>query len=172
MNKGDFLKDHVKHVDITSLLFCDSIAELIINPEIPCFVSPLGLFTRTPTGLIKNWNSLGLVKNFDSIVDSIGWAKTLRKIKKILRGIHQKYWFAVQRGLLVGLGMREIAAYDGNPMNLLAGVRASDTLDDAKRKIYGKSNPGAHGESNLLCEVFYIIFIFQQLEGEPIHYPI
>jgi hypothetical protein len=82
------------------------------------------------------WDSIGLVRSFDNLVEKFGWGPTLNSIKSILHRIHPRYWFTAQRGLLVGLGMKEFAAYDGNPMNLMEGVDNSISYNDAKEMIH------------------------------------
>ncbi|MFW9850051.1 MAG: leucine-rich repeat domain-containing protein [Candidatus Thorarchaeota archaeon] len=126
----------LKYVDATPLFFCDNLFDYQVNKGVPGFVSPLARFARANIAFISHLNSIGLAYSFDDIVADFGWKRTLSSIKTVLGRIQQLYWFAAQRGLLAGLGMAEIAAYDGKPLNLLKGVTQSKSFEESKDIIY------------------------------------
>jgi hypothetical protein len=55
------------------------------------------------------------------------WSVASSRIRSVLNQISPSRWFGAQRGLLFGLGLHEIAGYDGDPRHLL------DTACDSMR---------------------------------------
>jgi len=126
----------LKFVDVTPLLFCDSLVDFHLNKGIHCLVTPMASFTRANLPYIHHWDSLGLAKDYDSVIEEFGWRSTLKSIRTIFNGLLPHYWFTAQRGLLFGMGMAEVAAYDGDPGKLLRGVKSTFSFEESRDKIY------------------------------------
>ncbi|MHA2024869.1 MAG: hypothetical protein ACW98U_03115 [Candidatus Thorarchaeota archaeon] len=73
-------------------------------------------WTATPVII---WNK------YETLAKNIGWSDIRQRITTILDQVDERNWFALQRGLLMGLSLEELAGYDGDPRNLL-----STTTDD------------------------------------------
>jgi hypothetical protein len=64
------------------------------------------------------------------------WGVTKTRIKSVLDHLSQKHWFGAQRGIMSGLGLRELSGYDGNPMDLLAQTTDDMTYGEAVERVH------------------------------------
>jgi hypothetical protein len=64
------------------------------------------------------------------------WFDIKKRIDYLLGYASEDQWFSAQRGLLNGLGMTELAGYDGDPKNLLESVDCRISLKEARHIIY------------------------------------
>ena len=66
----------------------------------------------------------------------VEWSGIKRRIDSLLGLVTEDHWFGVQRGLLSGFGMEELAGFDGNPMQLLKDTRGNMSFKDARRTVF------------------------------------
>ncbi len=64
------------------------------------------------------------------------WSSIKKRIESLLDLVAEDDWFGVQRGLLGGLGMEDLAGFDGNPRRLLKGTRGSMSFKVARRVVF------------------------------------
>jgi len=76
------------------------------------------------------WSSYAeMTKRYD-------WAYLRERIDTILQRMTPLQWYAAQRGLLEGLGLSEIAGYDGDPQLLLETASKKMSYDEARQVIF------------------------------------
>ncbi len=61
-------------------------------------------------------------KSYSDLLRRLGWKSVYDRLRKTLDRVPTEYWFHAQKGMLEGLGMSEIAGYDGDPKRLMEGV--------------------------------------------------
>ncbi len=76
---------------------------------------------------------------YEELAKKMKWAQIQDRIYSVLDHVTQDYWYHVQRGLLIGLGMRELAGFDGDPLKILDTTRDSMDYRSAKRAIYNRT---------------------------------
>ena len=74
--------------------------------------------------------------SYETLAKKIGWSEIRDRILTVLDQITKNDWYAVQRGLLIGLGMEELAGFDGDPAKLLDNTTESMDYETAKRAIF------------------------------------
>jgi len=77
--------------------------------------------------------------SYKTLAKKMGWAAIRERIVTVLNQITEIDWYAVQRGLLIGFGMEELAGFDGNPSELLADTTGSMDYKSARRSIYDRA---------------------------------
>ena len=65
-----------------------------------------------------------------------GWSVAGGRIRRVLDQIPPNRWFGAQRGLLFGLGLGEVAGYDGNPRRILDATFDSMSYAGAVEAIH------------------------------------
>jgi hypothetical protein len=73
---------------------------------------------------------------YTDLANRLEWIDIKKRIDPLLSDLTQEQWFSAQRGLLSGLGMVELAGFDGNPMELLIGTNGGISFKEAIHTIY------------------------------------
>ncbi|TXT54621.1 MAG: hypothetical protein BAJATHORv1_60118 [Candidatus Thorarchaeota archaeon] len=77
--------------------------------------------------------------DYQKVIEEQGWKYVVDRINRVFEKIQSNDWFAFQRGVMEGLGMGEIACYDGNPMDILENGLEIDSFEDARYTIYSEA---------------------------------
>ncbi|MGD9397457.1 MAG: hypothetical protein PVJ05_13570 [Candidatus Thorarchaeota archaeon] len=77
--------------------------------------------------------------SYDELEKKMEWSGIRERITTVLKQISKNDWYPVQRGLLSGLGMEELAGFDGDPSKLLDNTDDSMDYDTAKRAIFDRT---------------------------------
>ncbi|MFW9838394.1 MAG: hypothetical protein ACFFE7_12795 [Candidatus Thorarchaeota archaeon] len=78
-------------------------------------------------------------ETYDILATRMEWSKILERISTILNQVTKDDWYAVQRGLLIGLGLGELAGFDGNPSALIDKTYTSMDYEEARRSIFDRT---------------------------------
>lgn len=76
---------------------------------------------------------------YEALVQKMEWSSIRERIMTVLSQITENDWYAVQRGLLIGFGMEELAGYDGNPLKLMECTDDTMDYETAKRVIFDRA---------------------------------
>ena len=76
---------------------------------------------------------------YDDLEKRMEWSRIRERIFTVLNQITENDWYAVQRGLLIGLGMAELAGYDGDPSQLLDTTTSRMDYTTARRAIFDRA---------------------------------
>ncbi len=76
---------------------------------------------------------------YEELAKKMKWAQIQDRILSVLEHVTQDYWYHVQRGLLIGFGMKELAGFDGDPLKILDMTKDSMDYRTAKRAIYDRT---------------------------------
>ncbi|MFW9975679.1 MAG: hypothetical protein ACFFDQ_10460 [Candidatus Thorarchaeota archaeon] len=74
--------------------------------------------------------------SYEELARKMDWARIRNRILSVLEHVSQEFWYHIQRGLLIGLGMKELAGFDGDPVKLLETTNNSMDYRAAKRIIF------------------------------------
>jgi len=77
--------------------------------------------------------------SYETLAKKMGWSAIRERIVTVLNQITENDWYAVQRGLLIGFGMEELAGFDGNPSELLAETDDSMDYKSARHSIFDRA---------------------------------
>ena len=77
--------------------------------------------------------------SYNELAKKMEWSAIRGRIMTVLSQISRNDWYPVQRGLLSGLGMEELAGFDGDPSNLLDKTDDSMDYEAAKRAIFDRA---------------------------------
>ncbi|NHJ15138.1 MAG: leucine-rich repeat domain-containing protein, partial [Candidatus Thorarchaeota archaeon] len=93
---------------------------------------------RTDYELESSWTATPVVifRDYRELSRTLGWQVTLSRIRLVLKHLDTKYWYPAQRGLLGGLGMAELAGYDGSPLQIISGAAKCQDFESARDAIY------------------------------------
>ena len=107
------------------LLTTDELAErfLLVRPDRAPWTAPPVLMWVT----------------YETLAQKMDWSTIRDRILLVLNQITERDWYAVQRGLLIGLGMEELAGYDDNPSKLLDYTDNTMDFETARRAIYDRA---------------------------------
>jgi len=73
---------------------------------------------------------------YDDLAKKYDWCVIRERILTVLKQTTENDWYQIQRGLLIGLGMEELAGFDGNPVNLLDTTDNTMDFEEARREIF------------------------------------
>ncbi len=76
---------------------------------------------------------------YDDLARNMGWTHIQDRILSVLEHITEDNWYSVQRGLLIGLGMKELAGFDGDPSKILDTTKASMDYRTARKVIFNRT---------------------------------
>jgi len=77
--------------------------------------------------------------DYPELIRRLGWRAVSDRIRSVLDRTPLQNWFHLQRGLLEGLGMDELAGFDGNPRMLLDAATDEDDSEAALDSIYDRA---------------------------------
>ena len=77
--------------------------------------------------------------SYENLAMKMDWSTIRERILTVLSQTTKEDWYSLQRGLLIGFNMEELAGFDGDPALLLD--RADETMDyqNAKRAIFDRA---------------------------------
>jgi len=84
-------------------------------------------WTATPVII---WN------RYETLARKCDWSEIHERITLIIDQVEKRDWFAIQRGLLMGLSLDGLAGYDGNPRDLLASTSSDMDYKTARQMIF------------------------------------
>ena len=73
---------------------------------------------------------------YANLARNADWISIKTRIDSLLDRVTKDDWYGVQRGLLSGLGMEELAGFDGDPRQLLRDTHGSMSFKIARRTIF------------------------------------
>jgi hypothetical protein len=73
---------------------------------------------------------------YETLAKRMEWSEIRERLLAVLNQITENEWYAIQRGFLIGLGMGELAGYDGNPSKLLENTDDSMNYETARQTIF------------------------------------
>ncbi|MHA1948867.1 MAG: hypothetical protein ACW987_03275 [Candidatus Thorarchaeota archaeon] len=76
---------------------------------------------------------------YETLAKTIDWSEIHQRIHTILDQVDETHWFAIQRGLLIGFSMDELAGYDGNPKNLLSTTSQDMDFSTAREAVFTRT---------------------------------
>ncbi|MBD3405190.1 MAG: hypothetical protein GF411_03525 [Candidatus Lokiarchaeota archaeon] len=137
----DISNNEIESIDLTAVFHWKAVAtdpglQVQFDPCLRYLPQVLGktmIDERT-----KHRDPLAIVtfNDYESAIRTSGWNHIRNRIKEILQKITPKDWFAFQRGMLEGLGISELACYDGDPFEILRFGFEEDDYDRAKINMY------------------------------------
>jgi hypothetical protein len=74
--------------------------------------------------------------SYRELAQKFDWNGIRRRITSTLEKLPSEEWYGAQRGMLIGLGMEELAGFDGNPADLLRGTMNDMSFKDARHIIF------------------------------------
>jgi len=77
--------------------------------------------------------------SYDELAKKMEWSTIRERILTVLSQISENDWYSIQKGLLSGLGMEELAGFDGNPSKLLDNTDDSMDYESARRAIFDRA---------------------------------
>jgi len=77
--------------------------------------------------------------NYETLATRMEWSEMKKRILAVLEQVPPEKWYHIQRGLLIGLGMGELAGYDGDPSNLLKTTHDYMNYHQARRAIFDRT---------------------------------
>lgn len=132
----DLERNNFADLNITPLFFCKSLTRFSIDQNVRCIVEPPALFTPANMALFKYWTVIDILDNYDAFADNGLWINLIKRTRNLFYRLHPEDWFSAQRGFLNGLGMKEIAAFDGDPFRILETLPENGTFQSIKENIY------------------------------------
>ncbi|MFX1603248.1 MAG: leucine-rich repeat domain-containing protein [Promethearchaeota archaeon] len=89
----------------------------------------------------SSWTATPIIiwTDYEELIRRLGWRVVCDRIRSILERAPPRYWFHLQRGLLEGLGMDELAGLDGDPRRLLDVASDNDDSESALDSIYDRA---------------------------------
>ncbi|MBN2230113.1 MAG: hypothetical protein JW779_11045 [Candidatus Thorarchaeota archaeon] len=126
-----FLKSRVR-MDASVVVSADYILRFLFASESLTssfhLIRPDGAPWTAPPVII--WNT------YVDLSKTLLWRIIYPRIESVLAMVSKDKWFGAQRGLLEGIGIGELAGYDGNPNNLLDNVDSSVSFEEARHMIF------------------------------------
>lgn len=74
--------------------------------------------------------------SYETLAKKMEWSAIRERIFVVLDRITKNDWYSIQRGLLIGFGMEELAGFDGDPSKLLEHTDESMDYETARRVIF------------------------------------
>jgi hypothetical protein len=87
-------------------------------------------WTATPVII---WNK------YETLSKSLQWSEISKRIHTILNQVPKQDWFGIQRGLMMGLDMNELAGYDGDPRDLLSAASPDLEYESARIAVFERA---------------------------------
>jgi hypothetical protein len=141
-------QNRLKDIDLTPLLAC---SEVLLDSSVVISSDYLLRYLLTSRELAERvllvrpdrapWTAPPVLMwvSYDTLAEKMEWTAIRERIMIVLNQISENDWYAVQRGLLIGLGMEELAGFDGNPSKLLDTTDVSMDYVTAKRAIFDRA---------------------------------
>ncbi|MFW9964403.1 MAG: hypothetical protein ACFFCX_12605 [Candidatus Sifarchaeia archaeon] len=76
---------------------------------------------------------------YENLAMRMEWSAIRERIFQVLDQLPDSYWYQIQRGLLIGLGMQELAGFDGDPSKILDKTTDSMDYKAARRAIFDRT---------------------------------
>jgi len=129
-----FIKTRVR-MDSSVVVTADNILRYVFTKEdlIKQFqlFRPDGASWSVPPVVI--WNMYTeMTKRFD-------WSEMYGRIESVIKRMSPIQWYGAQRGLLHGLGIPEIAGFDGDPRKLLELTEAGMSFEEARQVVFDRA---------------------------------
>lgn len=75
---------------------------------------------------------------YDEIISKRGWSFLRETILYYIQQVDERDWFRLQKGLLEGFGIDELAGFDGDPRFLLEGVPSEGDYHSIRNAVYDR----------------------------------
>jgi len=129
-----FLKTRVR-MDSSVVVSADYILRYIFTKENLTnqfqLFRPDGASWSVPPVVI--WNMYTeMTKRFD-------WSEMYERIESVIERMSSLQWYGAQRGLLHGLGIPEIAGFDGDPRKLLELTEVGMSFEEARQVVFDRA---------------------------------
>jgi hypothetical protein len=76
---------------------------------------------------------------YETLAKTMDWSEIHRRILTILNQVPVNDWYSIQRGLLMGFSMEELAGYDGNPTDLLSTTTPDMGFSTARQAVFERT---------------------------------
>jgi len=114
--------NRIKILNLSPLAFCEILFEFCFDEETVLRIDPIAYYTLGNKALYPLLRKMRHLVTYEEIVDFIGWRTLLLNTRELFRLLPERHWFAAQFGFLAGLGLQNIAGYDGPPDAILEKV--------------------------------------------------
>jgi hypothetical protein len=148
LKRLNLTQNRLKELDITPILvrshvLLDSSVVIYSDSILQFFFTTNQLAERLllirPDGAPWTAQPVLMWKSYEALAKKMDWTSLRQRILSILSQVSNNDWYAIQRGLMIGLGMEELAGFDGNPSKLLEGTTESMDYGTAKRAIFDRA---------------------------------
>ncbi len=144
----DTCSNRLGTLDTTPVFTC---REMRIDSPVVLTADSMLKYTASPDGLKRRFHSVRpdhsiwtatpviIWVDYQQLVRRLGWKAVVGRIRSVLEKTPSRYWFHLQHGLLEGLGMDELAGFDGDPRMLLESAQHEIDSDAALDSIYDRT---------------------------------
>lgn len=126
----DVRQNLIKVLNLTPLAFCEILSRFHFDDATLLRIDPIAYYATGNSTLVPILRQMKYLIRYDEIVENFGWRTILLNTRELLRLLPRRQWFAAQFGLLAGLGLQNIAGYDGPPDDILE--KANDLMSFSK----------------------------------------
>ncbi len=77
-------------------------------------------------------------KKYDEIKPARGWESLKELILYFINGIDSRNWFRLQKGIMEGFGIDELAGFDGNPRKLIESIPDYVNYHSIRNAVYDR----------------------------------
>jgi hypothetical protein len=144
----DACSNRLGTLDITPVFTCremrtDSTVVLTADPILKYVVDSEGLKKRFHSVRTDHstWTATPVIiwADYQELIRRLGWKVVSSRIQSVLDMTPMPNWFHLQHGLLEGLGMDELAGFDGDPRMLLEATQNEVDSEAALDSIYDRA---------------------------------
>ncbi|MFW9921023.1 MAG: hypothetical protein ACFFED_15590 [Candidatus Thorarchaeota archaeon] len=142
LERIDLRHNQIKALNLTPIAFCEILSTFLFDKTTVLRIEPAAYYAKGNNALTSILKQMKQLVRYEEIVEVFGWRTVLLNTRELLRLLPERQWFAAQFGLLSGLGLQNIAGYDGPPDDILEKVndlmsfsRAVDVIQEHVLKL-------------------------------------
>jgi hypothetical protein len=126
-----FLKTYVR-IDSSVVISADSLLQYIFTAD------ELGKHFQLVRTDAAPWTAPPVImwSAYTDLAKRIEWPDIKNRIDLLLDRVNEDQWYSIQRGLLIGLGIEELAGFDGDPKQLLEDTDHKISFKEARQIIF------------------------------------
>ncbi len=142
LERLDVRNNSIRILNLTPLAFCEILSKFHFDETTALRIDPTAYYAKGNNALIPILRQMKQLVRYEDLVERFGWRTVLLNTRELLRLLPRRQWYAGQFGVLAGLGLQNIAGYDGPPDDLLEKVndlmsftKAIDVIKDHVLKL-------------------------------------
>lgn len=144
----DACSNRLRTLDITPVFTCE---EMRTDSTVVLTADSILKYVTSPEDLKKRYHSVRTDRStwtatpiiiwidYPELIRRFGWKVVINRIRTVLERTPITKWFHAQRGLLEGLGVDELAGFDGRPSMLLDTVSDESDSEAALDSVYDRA---------------------------------